>query len=278
MRNFFGLAWLFLLQLLYFLLFISFFFLFHMRWAASFAFFFILMLFRTSTFASFLFFSWHESFSFLFLYFLQTSSAFLLLLMFLLHQAQEAQPRWELGHLDFHAKHGLKTCMEKPLTLFSTPSLSLFLKLSPFHAPFPTFHTFTPEQAIQSLFRRTFPASASLKLLSPEWIFHFQWIFYLRHQVFSLRHQFFLQVSIFSMRLMLLFFLAFASFCFYLFSSPSLLRLFFANLRLFMLFSHFLCFFANPLATFFYFIKKAYRWLFSRLPTYQSKKGSPLAF
>jgi len=30
------------------------------------------------------------------------------------------------GHLVFHAKHGLKTCMEKPLTLFSTPSPSLF--------------------------------------------------------------------------------------------------------------------------------------------------------
>jgi len=87
------------------------------------------------------------------------------------------------------------------------------------------------------------------------------------------------------MSLMLLFLFAFASFCFYLFSSLSLLRFFLANLRLFMLFSHFLCFFANPLATFFisisifvFFIKKAYRWLFSRLPTYQSKKGSPLAF
>jgi hypothetical protein len=28
---------------------------------------------------------------------------------------------------------------------FLTPSLSLFLKLSPFHAPSPTFHAFTPE-------------------------------------------------------------------------------------------------------------------------------------
>lgn len=35
-------------------------------------------------------------------------------------------PGGKQGHLVFHAKHGLKTCMEKPLTLFSTPSPSLF--------------------------------------------------------------------------------------------------------------------------------------------------------
>ena len=203
-----------------------------------------LMLFRTSTFASFFLFCWHESFSFLFLYFLQTSSAFLLFLMFLLHQAQEAQPGGKPGHRIFHAKHGLSLLHGKTSYPFSTPSISLF---SWNYAPPPTFHTFTPEQASQSLTRRTFPS-----LSKPETSFfcetsHFCWNFLI------LRHEFFLQVSIFSMLLMFLFFFAFASFCFYLFSSPSLLRLFLANLRLFMLFSHFLCFFANPLATFFYF-------------------------
>jgi hypothetical protein len=185
-------------------------------------------------------------------------------------------PGGKQGHLVFHAKHGLKTCMEKPLTLFSTPSPSLF---SWNYAPSPTFHAFTPEQASQSLSRRTFPASASLKLLSPEWNFHFPWIFFFWGiRFFCWGISFFLQVSIFSMCLMLLFFFAFASFCFYLFSSPSLLRLFFRISSPFYAFLHFLCFFASPLATFYYFIKKAYRWLFSRLPTYQSKKGSPLAF
>jgi hypothetical protein len=67
MHHFSWLAWLFLPELLYFLLF------------SLSSFFFI-------------------SFSFLFLYFFATwfwlSSAFLLFLMLLMHQAQEAQPGW----------------------------------------------------------------------------------------------------------------------------------------------------------------------------------------
>jgi len=98
-----------------------------------------------------------------FFIFLQTSSAFLLFLMFLMHQAQEAQPGGKPGHRIFHAKHGLSLSHGKTSYPFLTPSISLFPETT--HLP-PTFHAFTPEQASQSLSRRTFPASASLKLLS----------------------------------------------------------------------------------------------------------------
>jgi len=173
-----------------------------------FAFFFILMLFRTSTFASFFLFCWHESFSFLFLYFLQTSSAFLLFLMFLLHQALEAQPGGKPGHRIFHAKHGLSLSHGKTSYPFLTPSISLFPETT--HLP-PLFTLsrlnrlprayldalFQPQQAWN--FFLFVKLLCILKLFNPEaWVFfagiHF---FYASYVFIYLRLRFFLLLFIF---------------------------------------------------------------------------------
>jgi hypothetical protein len=157
--------------------------------------------------------------------------------MFLLHQAQEAQPGSKPGHLIFHAKHGLKLLHGKSPYPFFLPSISVFPELTHLH---PLFTLSRLNRLSRAYLDALFQPQLSLKLLSFV-------------KPFISHESFFLQVSIFSMRLMFLFFFAFASFCFYLFSYFSLLRSFLANLRLFMLFSHFLCFFASLLATFFHF-------------------------
>jgi len=146
---------------------------------ASFAFFFFLMLFRTSTFASFLFFPDMNLFPSNRCSVQMTHQVF-----------QEAR------RLFFHAKHGLTFVHGKTSYPFFLASISLFSWTSAFHAPSPTFHTFTPKQAIQSLFRRTFPASASLKLLSFAETFHFPWIFYFEASGFLLTHQVFNRVRV----------------------------------------------------------------------------------
>jgi hypothetical protein len=143
--------------------------------------------------------------------------------------------------------------MEKPLTLFFLPPSRFFPELLHFtHLP-PLFTLSRlnrlPKAYLDALFQ---PQPAwNFFLLLKLFISHESFI--LRHQVFCWRIRFLIGLGFFSMRLMFLFFFAFASFCFYLFSYFSLLRSFLANLRLFMLFSHFLCFFASLLATFFHF-------------------------
>jgi len=183
-----------------------------------------------------------SSFAFFFIFatWFWLSSAFLLTLMLLLHQALEildGSPAWkQAGSSSFPCEAWTKNLHGKtPHPLFD----SLPFAFSWNYAPSPTFHAFTPEQASQSLSRRTFPASASLKLLSPEWNFHFPWIFFWGIRFFC-RYPFFLCVL-----------------CFY-FSSPSLLFAFiyFLRLRFFASFSHFfafLCFFRISYA----FLRKA---------------------
>lgn len=109
------------------------------------------------------------------------------------------QSRWRIRFSRKHAalismrSMDTQARMEKPLTLFFS---SLHLSFSWTYAPSPTFPTFTPEQASQSLSRRTFPASASLKLLPFAETFHVSWIFFCRYPFFLLTHQVFHRVRV----------------------------------------------------------------------------------
>ncbi len=143
MRNFFRLAWLSSHQLLYFLLFLSFFFLFlfffHMWWR-------FLCIF---------------TYSYAFSRRLKVLKVLKVLQVF-----QEARP------LIFHAKHGLKTCMEKPLTLFSTPSPSLFPETT--HLP-PLFTLSRLNRLPRAYLDALFPSFSDLKLLSSAETSFFCW-------------------------------------------------------------------------------------------------------
>jgi hypothetical protein len=103
---------------------------------------------------------------------------------------------WATRLLPFPCEAWTNLCAWKNLLpFFSCLHLSFSWNFH-IYAPSPTFQTFTPEQAIQSLSRRTFPASASLKLLSFAETFHFPWIFYFEASVFLLTHQVFNRVRV----------------------------------------------------------------------------------